>query len=128
MELKQTAIKTFTGEASPEDSPVKDSKSNGMIENVVKEVQGMIRTLKDQVVDNVNTKLGRDSAIMPWLILHVGRLLTFYKVQADGKTAYQRLRGKNVHINIAPFGEKILYQPIQQKLTEASPRQSAGGG
>ncbi len=47
MDFKATIQRMFEGEAMTEESMVKDKATNGFIENSIREVEGMIRTLKD---------------------------------------------------------------------------------
>ncbi len=98
-----------------EDALVKESRSNGMIENAIREVQGMVRTFKDHVEAKCGISLPRDSPLIPWIVLHAGRVITSYKIQKDGRTAFERLRGKRARTNAIPIGEKILYQPVRHQ-------------
>ncbi len=111
-ELKTAIKRKFEGEAAMEESPVKDSRSNGMIEGAIREVQGMTRTLKDQIEHNTGMSIGSEHALIPWLIQHAGHLITCYKTQKDGRSPYQRLRGKRATTYLVPLGEKILFQRV----------------
>ena len=112
MDFKTTIQKMFEGEAMIEDSQVKDKATNGFIENSIREVEGMIRTLKDQVEKYSGVKVNKDSPLLPWLVIHASNLITCYKIQPDGRSSYQRLKGKRAYAYIAPFGEKVLYQAV----------------
>ena len=86
-----------------------DSQSNGAAENAVREVEGMIRTWKLYIEEKLGQTLDNQHILLPWLIQHAGTLITRYKIGKDGKTAYQRLKGKKTSSRILPFGEKVLY-------------------
>ena len=45
---------------------------------------------------------------MTWLVEHVADVATKYLRGADGRTAYERLFGKQVHEEGLEFGERIL--------------------
>ena len=112
LEVKAEVARQYPGEVAPEESPVKDHESNGRIENAIKEVQGLTRTLKDQLEGNAQVKLSMDNAIMLWMLIHAGNILTCFKVQRDGRTAFQRLRGRKATSYMAQFGEKVLFQKV----------------
>ena len=53
-----------------------------------------------------------DHPMMAWLPEHSGFLLSRFQVAADGKTAYERLKGKEWRGELMDFGEKVMYMPI----------------
>ena len=101
-------------ELVPEWSPVKDSQSNGAAENAVKELAGMIRTLKDMVEEKAKIKLNDAGVLLAWIIDYAGTAITRCKVGSDGKTAYQRLKGKSPTNQVTAIGEKVLYMPVKK--------------
>ena len=72
-----------------EESPVKESKSNGVIENAIQQVQGQIRTTKDCLETRLGRKIKGSENIFPWLVIHAARTINRYQVGRDGKTAYK---------------------------------------
>ena len=52
----------------PEHSPVGDSRSNGMIENCCKRLQGMVRTIKGALETNIKTKMTSNHDVYGWII------------------------------------------------------------
>ena len=79
-----------------ENSPVKDSRSNGAIERCIQSCEGHIRTLVDALQERLKCKISPEDCVMPWLIMHAGETLSHFTVGADGKVPYQRLRGKKM--------------------------------
>ena len=128
LDIKREIGKRFSGEAVPEESFTKDSASNGMIENAVREIQGMIRTIKDYVEYHIGKKINKRCPILDWLIQHAGNIITCFKLQTDGRTAYQRLKGKKAAATLVPFGEKVLFQPVTHgtKRNKLDPRWEYG--
>ena len=55
-------------------------------------------------------KLEVDHAVWPWLVEYAGWLLTRAEVGADGKTAYERSRGKDAKLPGVEFGEGVLWK------------------
>jgi hypothetical protein len=112
----ETAIDDQLRETMEELAPRGDSQSNGAAENAVREVEGMLRTWKLHVEEKLNCVIDNKHVLLPWLVQHAGHIITRYKMGADGKTAYQRLKGKRPSGRIMPFGETILW--MQPKGTE----------
>ena len=42
------------------------------------------------------------------------------KVGKDGRTAYERIKGKRSSVQLVPFGERVLYLPLKPKGTRAN--------
>eukprot|EP00973_Karenia_brevis_P058798 8188391-Karenia_brevis.AAC.1 len=111
----QAAVKEGrSSETILENSPVGESRSNGLTEKAVQEVQGMVRTIKDHMDQKLTRwkKEGDDDAEvsgaeLAWMITHAANLITRYKVGQDGRTSYQRLKGKRCSHLALPFGEKM---------------------
>ena len=97
----------------PVNSPAEDSKSNGLVENAIRRVQVMIRTLRSSLQAKLGVKVGKGHALYPWLIEWAADLLTRYKVNSEGRTAVEEIRGKKSARSFAQFGEQIMYMPAQ---------------
>ena len=105
-------------ETVPENSPKGESQSNGSIESAIRELAGMTRTLKDAIESKIGEPLGQDHPMLPWIVEHSGTVITRYRIGKDGRTAYQRIKGKNPSNRVVPLEEKVLYlQPKQQTYT-----------
>ena len=91
-----------------------ESQSNGAIEETGKTVREMAKVLKDAIEHKIKTKLKVEWAIMPWLIRWAAMLLSRYKVGADGKTGYERRRGRRCLIPLATFGEAVWYKRLEK--------------
>ena len=48
--------------------------------------------------------------MMTWLIQHAADCLSKYQVGEDGKTAYERLKGKKFSRAVVEFGEKVHFK------------------
>ena len=90
-------------------SPVKESKSNGAIENAIQQVQGQIRTIKDCLEGRLGSRVSGSSPIFSWLVIHAAKTLNRYHIGKDGRTAYQRWKGKQFRREVTEFGEQIMY-------------------
>ena len=93
-----------------ENSKVGDSNSNGKIEKAIREVKGMIRTLRRSIEAKIGTPIKLDAAIVPWIVRHAGYIITRCRIQEDGKTAMQKMKGRKVNVPWVPLGEAVLFK------------------
>jgi len=96
-------------ELVPEKSPVGESRANGEVERYVQTIQGQVRTLKMALETRYQKKIGENHNILPWLVMYAGMLINICSIGEDGKTAYERRRGKSFKRDIPEFGESIWY-------------------
>ena len=85
-------------EMVPEKSPVAVSSANGQV-----------RTLKMSLETRYNRKIGEGHNILPWLIMYAAMLINICSIGEDGKTAYERRRGKKFKRELPEFGESIFF-------------------
>jgi hypothetical protein len=96
--LKTAAVKIVQGatgkEIVMEESPVGDSQSNGLAENAVKEIKGIVRSMRWAYDEMHGVKLSVSSPVLPWMVRYAGAMLSRTRRGADGRTAYELRRGK----------------------------------
>ena len=92
-----------------EESPHSESKSNGVAENAVQQVQGQFRNMRDGLESRLGDRIQEDSPLTPWLIAHAARTINRFQIGPDGRTNYRRWKGKDFQGEITEFGETILY-------------------
>ena len=46
---------------------------------------------------------------MPWLVRHAGWIRNRFVVKSDGRTAYERWKGKKFNKELVEFGERVMY-------------------
>ena len=93
-----------------EHPPAYDHASNGLAENAVKAVEGLMRTLKMDLENRLGRSVPNEHPLMHWLVEHVAWALTTRLRGHDGLSAYQRSRGKTYGKRLVRFGEKVLYK------------------
>ena len=98
-----------TSTVMPEESPVEDHQANGDIENAIREIGKEIRTLKSSTESKIGRRIASNHPILAWLPAHAAFLISRYAVGADGKTAYERSRGKKYKRELVPFAERIHF-------------------
>ena len=102
----------------PEHSPVRSSGLNGVFERAVKEVEMRVRCLKSALDERVNGDIAATSPILPWLVEYASVLINRYLVGHDGKTAYERSKGKTSKVLGYEFGEVVHFRrtPLPGRL------------
>ena len=99
-------------EVTTEDAVEGVKESNGLIENAVMLLLGVIRTIKSHIESRTQQPLGDDSLVIPWLVEHAGCIWSRCQKGRDGRTPLERLRGKKPAQEIVPFGERVLARQI----------------
>ena len=107
--LKQAVKAERPEEIIMEESPVGESASNGEVENAIKLVEGMFRSIKSSLEERIGRKLPREHMCVPWLIRHAAETIDRYAIGSDGKTNYQRRKGNKFGGSPVEFGETIMF-------------------
>ncbi len=89
-----------------ERSPVGSSASNGVVERAVQSVQGQTRVLKIALEARWGLAIPHRHAVVPWPGEYAAYLLNRREVGKDGKTSYEKTRGKRATVLGIEFGEK----------------------
>ena len=113
--LKNAIAARRSGTTTPIDSPVRESQSNGAVEQAVRRWQGQMRTLKSAYEENMNAKLTVGHPLMGWLALWTGEVLMKYKVKENGRTAYEEITGHRVKHPVVMFGETLNFKLKQDE-------------
>ena len=99
----------------PEYSPVGSKQSNGVVERGIQSVEGQVRTMRDALEERIGVTLEIGDTIWPWLVEYAGHLLNRHEVGHDGKTAYERLKGKEATTLGIEFGESVHWKERKTK-------------
>ena len=91
-------------ETVPEESKVYDSQSNGVAERAVQSVESITRTHKFALEKRIGMKIPSVHPIMTWLIEHAADMLNKFLVGRDGRTPYERIKGKPYRGEMIDFG------------------------
>ena len=92
--------------------PLWSSGSNGVTERGIKEAEYQIRSMMSPLDDRLGTNLGISSDVLPWVIELGAVLVNRYLVGHDGKTAYERMKGKESKMLGFEFGERVNFRRI----------------
>ena len=98
------------GRMTVEMSPVGQSQSNGIAERAIQSVEGQARVMKNALEDRLGVRLPAKHPIMPWLFEWSALVLNRYEVGKDGRTSYERCKGKKAKTLGLEFGESVLWK------------------
>ena len=97
-------------ETIPEASKKYDSPSNGIAERAVQSVEGQVRAMKLALEKRVDAKIPVDHKIMTWLVECAAEHMNKFLVGEDGRTAYERIKGKKYRGEVVEFGRRVMYR------------------
>ena len=92
-----------------QEPPVGESQSNGAAENAVKQVQKHVRIIRDGLEARYKGKVEGTHPAMTWLVRHAAGVKSRLQKGEDGRTAFERLRGKGFKGKWVEFGECVWY-------------------
>ena len=106
----------------PEESPVKSSGSNGIVERAIQAVESQLRTMKMALEKRWGKSVPDNHPIVTWMVEYGAFLLSRFEVGKDGKTGYERNKGKKAKVNGFEFGEGVMFKrkPIGKGLGKLS--------
>ena len=107
--LKEAIMDMKIMEIIPEESPAYEHQANGAVDNAVKRIGEQVRTMKLALEKRYGVRVEKEHMILPWMIRYAANILSWYKIGRDGKTCYERLKGRKYHRGVAEFGECVLY-------------------
>ena len=109
-DLRSEIARQRNAATAADESRVGDSNSNATIEVAVQEVENMTRTLRSSLQSKLGSKIKLEHLIVPWLIRHAAANITRFKVRANGKTAFQLMKGYKGVMPIGEFGECVHFR------------------
>ena len=116
------------GRTISEQSPVKSSGSNGVAERAAQSVEGQLRIVLAALEKRLRRRIDAKEPIVTFMPEYAVYLLNRLEVGKDGKTPFERARGKNATVLAVEFGEKLLYKVRQENGKMAKIRERWGYG
>ena len=109
MALRDEVKKHLQVEVIPEQPPKYDSRTSGRAEHAVQRIEGQFRTLRSALETIIGEKMEAGHPIVEWMVSHAGDTLNRYHIGSDGRTSYQRWKGKAFKKVVPELGERIQY-------------------
>ena len=127
LDLVNAIAKSRRGITHKEKAKARDSQSNGTAERAVQSVEGMVRTMKLDLEEKLGVPIPCAHPIMSWMVEHAAETLNRYLVGEDGKTPYERLRGKKYRGEMYEFGRWMMHRfPGKPEGGSMQPRWAEG--
>ena len=90
-------------------------------------IEGQIRVMKLALEERVGQEIKADSNIITFMAGHAAYLMNRLEVGKDGKTAYERTKGKAATVLGIEFGEKLVWKKkAGQKMDKINSRWEFG--
>ena len=110
-----------------EESPVGSSGSNGVVERGVQGLEGQLRVLVLGLEARLGVPVDPKWPIVTFMPEYAAYLMNRLEVGKDGKTAYERVKGKKATVLGIEFGEKLLYKvKPKEKMAKIEARWEPG--
>ena len=107
--VQEEVARQRSGQTLLENSPVGDSQANGAAERAVQSVSEQIRVIRLGLERRLGVRVPGAHPVTTWIVEHASDLLNKFLKGDDGKTPYQRLRGKTFNGTTVEFGERVHY-------------------
>ena len=118
--LRDAVGRLLGGRVIPENPPKGESQSNGRIEESGKTIRGFVKVMKSQIEDKADITIEGKDIITQWMIRWAAMLPSRFLVGKDGKTAYERRRGRRCDVPTEILGEKVWYKELKTKTEHRS--------
>ena len=106
--LREKLGKYHGGIIIPEGPPVGESQANGRLEEAGKTFREFAKVYKDKIEFEIKEVIPGDATVVQWLLRWAAMVGSRYKVGADGRTPYERLKGRRCNMVAMPFGESSV--------------------
>ena len=87
-----------------------DKATNGMAERAVQQIEDRVRVMRLFLQDKLKCNIAIGHPIMAWLVPHCADLINKLDLGADGRSPYERLKGKKYSGELTEFATKVLYR------------------
>ena len=123
--LKSSKVGTVDQAMEEHPAPY-DSKANGAVGNAAKQVQGLARSLKIALERAISQTISFEHPVIAWMVGHVALVLTTRRVNKNGLTVWQHLRGRQFVRSLMCVGARCLWQllgkgPIREEPGKFQP-------
>ena len=92
--VKGRVKEEWTEDLVTEESPVGEHQSNGLVERAIQTISGQVKTMKISMEERHKGKIDQEHHIWPWVMMYAGMLINICHVHEDGRTAYEKKKGR----------------------------------
>ena len=76
-------------------------------------MRGYVQVFKDMLETKTREKVSTDAVILQWLVRWAAMLHSRVRRGTDGKTAYERQKGRQCKVEVVPFSECVHYRKLK---------------
>ena len=87
-----------------------DSRATGIAERAVQTVERQVRAMLLALESRPDAKISVTHNVITWLVAHAADILNKFSVGIDGRTAYERIKGKSTMMRWLSSGEESNVQ------------------
>ena len=91
-----------------------------MVERGNRSGKAQIRAVLFVLEAHLDALLDIKHPLMYWLVLHSGYICSHYFVGQDGRTCYEKLKGKPNRAIVCEFGEQVHFMPLKTDAVSGS--------
>ena len=95
-----------------ENSPVASHASNGVVERAIQSVVAQVRVMLDALEAKWKVEIPYNHLVICFMIEYAAFLLNRFEVGHDGRTAFERCKGKKAKTMGIEFGEAVLWKKV----------------
>ena len=92
------------------ESPVRESQSNGHVERAVRTWRDQYRTMRHYVEHRMKKTVPNGSPLSTWLVTWAADVINKFRVQDNGRTAYELTTQHNCKHMVVGVSEKVHFQ------------------
>ena len=92
-------------ELMPEQSSVGEQQENGKVERAIQTVEGQVVTMRLALEHRYKCTIDENHPIWPWMVTHAAMCYNICHVGTDGRTPWERRKGRKFHRELPDFGE-----------------------
>ena len=96
--VREALARCHGGRVTPEQPPRGEHQANELAEVTGRHVRDQARVMKLHLQARINRKIAHDEPIMPWLLRWAAMSLSRFGKGKDGKTPYERQRGRKCEL------------------------------
>jgi hypothetical protein len=115
------------GRTVVEESPVKSSGSNGIVERSVQTIEGKMRSILLASEERIGEEISPTEPVAQFIPEFAAYVTNRMEVGKDGMTAIERIKRKRSNVPGLEFGKKVLWKiPMKKKLAKMKQRWAYG--
>ena len=113
--VKEAVMKYHGGKMMPEMLAKGETPENGFIEEGGKTIRKYFCAFISQAEEGMGETLTTGCNLHLWAVRWAAICYSRYAVGKDGRTAYERLRGRTSRSVVVPFGEKVWCRDLESE-------------